>query len=245
MGDLTQFEAGFRVFRDSVQIATAPADVTIYDDSTAVAGFPYTYYIVTMNDCGDANPSNTDVGHRPQDPVPPEAVQLGGAVADMDSIHVSLTWTDLSMDETTQVVFQVDSTLTPVATIGPNVEAVTITVYNDGPVDRCYAVAAQNCGVSALSDSVCTGIIAVGGAPSVIPRASHSARYRRTPSTPRCAFSSTCRIDHRPRSAYSTSEDASCEHYETRSRHRVDTRCRGTERTTGDAQWRAACTSSR
>lgn len=168
--DVTEHETGYWIFRNGQPLALLAANTTIFDDSSAVAGVTYPYFVVTTNACGDADPSNVDAGHRLLEPVSPTDLAIGGVEAASDSVTVNLTWTDRSQDEARQAVLFLAPEPTAVAWVGPDVQSAMVKVPYAGPGYYCFAVAAENCGVQASSDSVCTHLaVAPSGAEDLPP----------------------------------------------------------------------------
>jgi hypothetical protein len=120
--------------------------------STAVPGVSYDYFVVTVNDCGEASPSAGDPGHRPQAPAAPSDLTVGGTQDHGDSIQVHLTWTDHSADEALQIVYLMNSPPVALDSLPPNVVAATVSFAKRGQTTYCFSVAATNCGIEARSD---------------------------------------------------------------------------------------------
>ena len=159
--DNSNHESGYRIRRNSVELAITAPDVTVYDDSTAVPGVAYSYVVVTKNNCGDADPSGAAIGHRPLPPAAPTNLQVSGVRSLSDSFVVNLSWNDNSADEVSQAVYRVDSTRTLIQTLPPDVHGTQVTVADRGASPQCFAVAAANCGLEAVSDTTCI-VIPVG-----------------------------------------------------------------------------------
>jgi hypothetical protein len=91
--DNSEDEIGFRVLRDGAEIATAPANTTQYEDTTAVIDAVYDYAMVATNRCGDADPSNVDEGKRVIAVTPPVPLLVGPAdSAGCVPCPVTFTW---------------------------------------------------------------------------------------------------------------------------------------------------------
>ena len=166
--DNSSHETGYRILRDSTQIAVTGPDATMYDDSTAVPGVAYSYAVVTRDDCSDASPSNIAAGHRPANPIAPDGVHIAGIQILPDSIVVNLNWHDNSPDEVAQIIYQVGASTTTVKTVSPNVQATSFVIHPVGATAFCFAVAAANCGLEARSDTTCMSLVDVPEQPAAI-----------------------------------------------------------------------------
>ena len=156
--DNSTHEAGFSVERDLVAIGTTAANATQFDDSTTVAGIPYSYRIVALNSCGAAPPSNTDAGV--SDSLSVAASNC--SATDAQCASVGVTWTDNSTDETG---FIVRRDAAPIDTVAAN----TISYADVGAVPGTtylYSIVALNaCGQATPSNSD-PGVIPVPNAAS-------------------------------------------------------------------------------
>lgn len=169
--DASDFESGYRLYRDGVELTTTAPGVTSYDDSSAAPGVVHAYHVVLFNDCGVSEPSNSDPGHRPLPPVAPGGLQVTGHQPFGDSVRVDLAWNDLSPDEFAQIVYRLGPGALAAGVFAPGTESGSVTVAHDGAFPYCFAVAAANCGLEAMSDTVClvTSSVDEAGAPQRPP----------------------------------------------------------------------------
>jgi len=159
-GDATDHETGYRIVRNGVPLAVAAANVTSFDDSSAVAGVAYPYDVVTINDCGEADPSNTDSGRRLFEPTAPTDLAITGVQVTADSVIAHLHWRDQSASELRQIVYFLHPEPIEIASVGPDVESARVHVPNTGFGGYCFTVAAENCDIVSFGDSACTADIA-------------------------------------------------------------------------------------
>lgn len=102
-------ETGFRIERKTgtaafAQIATVPANVTTYADTSVASFTTYTYRVTAFGEGGNALPSNwatvTTPSAQGAGPSPPCCLQALTGTTNSGGAFVSLTWADLSSDET-------------------------------------------------------------------------------------------------------------------------------------------------
>ncbi len=149
-------ETGYRIYRDSVLRGATVAGVTAWIDSTAVSGMNYSYYVAAFDPCGEANPSNIDIGHKPLPPVAPTGVTITQLQSVDDSLHVQLAWSDHSPDEVRQVVYLMNPSPVALDSLPPHVQTATISLLQRGLYNYCFAISAEDCGFEARSDSACS-----------------------------------------------------------------------------------------
>jgi hypothetical protein len=102
-------ELGFKVERKTdngafAQIATVPANVTTYADASVASFTTYTYRVTAFGEGGNALPSNwatvTTPSAQGAGPSAPCCLQAFTGMNNSGGAFVSLTWADLSSDET-------------------------------------------------------------------------------------------------------------------------------------------------
>ncbi|HKZ16707.1 MAG TPA: hypothetical protein VJ161_04495, partial [Geobacteraceae bacterium] len=169
-------EIGFRIERATgptgafAIIGTALANVTTYNDATAVNGTMYRYRVVAYNASGDSPSNIVTVGQ------PPIASPTNLTATINSPSQIRLSWTDASNNETSFAVWRSvnGSAFTQIGTVNRNANqrvatGGTVNFNNNGvTVGNTYAyyVTAVNAtGVSAPSNTV-TVVLAVPAAPT-------------------------------------------------------------------------------
>jgi len=96
--DNSNNEDGFKIFRNSSQIATVGAGSTSYDDNGLSCGTTYSYYVKAYNSAGDSDPSNTDSATT-DDCSPPSAPSLNSPCNDQQLVScadITFDWDESS-----------------------------------------------------------------------------------------------------------------------------------------------------
>jgi hypothetical protein len=157
--DNSDNENGFKIERSTdgmifSQIDTVGANVTAYSDTTAAELTTYWYRVKAYNSVGDSAPSNVASDTTPQCQLPQAPSNLK---AKLKGKKVDLTWTDNSNNEDGFKIYRglSPSTLSLIATVGPNV-----TIYTDTALARKTTYYYKVCAYNAYGEN-CSGTISV------------------------------------------------------------------------------------
>jgi surface antigen/fibronectin type 3 domain-containing protein len=137
-------ESGYTVSRNGGSIGTTSADVTTYQDNSAVSGTVYSYTVAANNSCGTGPQSNADNGWRGVSPP-----QVNGVVATDDLCpEIIISWNNIT-GETGYNVYRNTNLLVSVSA--------DVTLYSDQTatpgVSYSYTVAAvSSCGTGPQSN---------------------------------------------------------------------------------------------
>ena len=174
--DLSAKETGYVIYRHTADvfgsataIHTTAANVTTYNDTTAVVGTRYYYWIVATNAIGSSAASDSDYGFR-------KLATVGGLSASdcSDTAQVSLSWTDID-GETGYGIWRNTSDNSSTATFLGSAAA-DATSYNDTTATPgtlyTYWVRATNSTLVTQSDFQASGASGVRQLAEVIVSAS-------------------------------------------------------------------------
>jgi hypothetical protein len=139
-------ETAFKVLRDADSVGSVPSGVTEFVDSTGVPGQSYLYSVVSMNECGDSEPSNADVGIAST--APPAAASACTASQDLCAF-VRLSWQDNSDEET---AFKILRDGVVIDVVESDVHQADDSTATPGAVYAYRIVAANDCGDAAPSE---------------------------------------------------------------------------------------------
>ena len=117
--DNSNDEAGFKIERDSTQIAVVGAGVEQYQDAGLNPSTSYDYGVFAFNNAGDSGLSNVITVITATIPTAP-AAPTGLSASAVSSSQINLTWTDNSNNETGFKVERPDTSV--IATLGPNTQ---------------------------------------------------------------------------------------------------------------------------
>jgi len=135
---------GFRVLRDGDELALVPGHETTYVDDGAEPGRRYDYAIVTVNECGEAPPSASDVGYAGTDEVLP-GPEILDPPPGCEETPVTVRWRSVPLAEEYRL-------LTALGCDGPPFEVLfttdtTLVVTELPPGEVTFQVATRNaCG---------------------------------------------------------------------------------------------------
>ena len=143
-------ETGHEVVRNGSVIATLGADVTAYDDNSAVAGTTYSYLVRALGVGGPAA-SQPDSGRRV--PVPAVVTIFAGESVNCDD--VILAWTDPVGADSIKIYR--DGVV--IDTVATGIQTYTDNVGNGPQSFDYYLVACNECGASASSDTITVDVL--------------------------------------------------------------------------------------
>lgn len=140
--DNSSNEDGFRIERrptggSYAEVSTVAANITSYSDTGLTDGTLYEYQITAFNSAG----SSTAITASATTPLAPPT---GATVSPISDSELQITWTDNSASETGYRIERlVDSSYSPVATVGANVESYNETGLTAGTI-YTYRITAVN-----------------------------------------------------------------------------------------------------
>jgi Putative metal-binding motif/Fibronectin type III domain len=156
--------SGFRIYRNSVEIATVSGSTVQYDDAGLTCETAYQYYVTAYNQHLESTPSNIAIDQTVWCPVPAPTNLL---VTPVDPARIDLTWEDNSANETNFNIERKEplGSWVPLATVVANAEAFS-DLTPDCNVEYDYRVVAYNAHVQSSWSNASSGHVTgcgVGG----------------------------------------------------------------------------------
>jgi len=144
--DNSNYETGFKIYRNGSYIAAVGANVTSYKNTGLSCGTIYSYYVKAYNSRGTSGASNTASATTHSCPAAPSNLSASA----VSPSQINLSWKDNSNNETGFKIYRAGSLI---ATVGANVTSYQNTGLTCG-TSYSYYVKAYNCGgVSGASNT--------------------------------------------------------------------------------------------